>query len=194
MTLTPKVWPPGFGQIYRLGVRWGQVFVLKARPEGYGRHAHSQKLNKDEAIPFLTLPSPYLFRPSFPSPSVSLLLNFTPFPLVSRTPPRIVASGSGGTLPQRVRAEPGCQTHLDSRKCIYWQHVWFFYVIVLHVVSPSYNEEVIASSCLNVATALAEAETRCQGQCYLTEVEAKPKSRLWPQGEAKTLVLRPGKD
>ena len=71
-----------------------------------------------------------------PSPPLSL-------PLRSRTPPQIAARRSGGALklPQRERAQSGRQTHLShfglSKKC-----------------RRSYNDEAIACSCINVATAL----------------------------------------
>jgi len=66
-----------------------------------GFQARSQKLNKEEAIP-----SPSLFP--FPLSSPSL-------PLRSRTPSPIAARGSEGVLKlsQRVRVEPGRQTHLS---------------------------------------------------------------------------------
>jgi len=61
--------------------------------------ARSRKLNKEEAITPLTLPS--LSLPYLPHPFPSLSL-----PRRSRTPPPIVARRSGGALklPQRVRA------------------------------------------------------------------------------------------
>ena len=67
--------------------------------------ARSLELNKEETT--LTFPLPFL-----PSSSLSL----PSFPFTSRTPPLIAARGSAGALkhPQRVRAEPGRQTHLAA--------------------------------------------------------------------------------
>ena len=60
--------------------------------------ARSQKINKEEVIP----PSPYPFLPPLPSP----------FPLKVVPLPRLRPWGAP-KLPQRVRAEPGRQTHLS---------------------------------------------------------------------------------
>jgi len=84
--------------------------------------ARSQKLNKEEAMTILSpYPFPLPFSLLFPSLSVSLAFPFPPplpspfpsLPLSSRTPTPIAAKRSGGALkfPQRVRVEPGRQTH-----------------------------------------------------------------------------------
>ena len=61
------------------------LLVEDPDPGPYGflgpNQARSQKLNKEEAIPSLAIPSP-LFSPI---PFHPLFLHFTPFPLVSKT-------------------------------------------------------------------------------------------------------------
>jgi len=64
----------------------------------------------------LSLP-PLPFLPSaLQSPSFPFPIPFPSLPLRSRHLPPIAARGSGGALklPQRVRAEPGRQTHSDA--------------------------------------------------------------------------------
>ena len=79
--------------------------------------------------------------PSLPLPSV---------PFTSRTHHQIAARRSRGALklPQRVRAEPGRQMHwaLENASMVLLCDR-FTYSIAGHVTT---NEEVIASSCLNV--------------------------------------------